>query len=42
VWVFAARKITSDAEFFDSLRIETQRGLSFEAQTARDAPNLIA
>jgi hypothetical protein len=28
--------------FFDSLRIEKQRDLSFEAQTALDAPNLIA
>jgi hypothetical protein len=42
VWVFAARKITFDAEIFDSLRIEAQRGLSFEAQTALDAPNLVA
>ena len=41
VWVFAAGKITSDADLL-TLRIETQRGLFFEAQTVLDAPNLIA
>ncbi|MCX6961573.1 MAG: hypothetical protein NTZ08_03875, partial [Verrucomicrobia bacterium] len=35
-------KLLPMQRFFDSLRIETQRGLSFEAQTALDAPNLIA
>ncbi len=35
-------KLLPMQKFFDSLRIETQRGLSFEAQTALDAPNLIA
>ncbi len=35
-------KLLPMQRFFDSLRIETQRGISFEAQTALDAPNLIA